>query len=333
MLEHRAWKKHKYVARVEADYGYRYFYSNEDYLNYMSSLSDEEKLSDEYLRLLDSRIDVSGRGSVLKLTIRNMREMSANAKNDTKVQEFMDSVGDMPYPRLLEQVTAEREHKYIARIPTDYGYRYFYTQDELDAYNARRQYQENEPDFMKDLDELDEPSDFMEDGMAVNPNFGVSAFSPDPFASLAYTMNCYNCTTAYELRRRGYDVEAGPATIEHQRINRIEDYWENPVINQINPTESSTADSIRANNPPGSRGNLCVYWNQGGGHSMAYEVRNDGTVVVIDAQMGVYYSTDDSDTGERRAGNVSMLDTSYTEGYIFRTDNLTPREEILDALQ
>jgi hypothetical protein len=69
----------------------------------------------------------------------------------------------------------------------------------------------------------------------------------------------------------------------------------------------------------GARGHLCLYWAQGGGHDVIWEVEN-GNVVVRDCQTNT---------------KLDLIDyTQYCSsfGYI-RTDNLTPNEKCLDYVR
>ena len=60
-------------------------------------------------------------------------------------------------------------------------------------------------DFIKDFKQLKGTHSYDEDLALVNPNYFTG--------SEEWTMNCQRCVVAYELRRRGYDVEALPSTI------------------------------------------------------------------------------------------------------------------------
>lgn len=60
-------------------------------------------------------------------------------------------------------------------------------------------------DFIKDFKQIKGTHSYDEDLALVNPNYFTG--------SEEWTMNCQRCVVAYELRRRGYDVEALPSTI------------------------------------------------------------------------------------------------------------------------
>ena len=71
--------------------------------------------------------------------------------------------------------------------------------------------------------------------------------------------------------------------------------------------------------PEGSYGNFMVYWKEGGGHSMFYQIE-DNKAVLYDAQSNKKYSLN---TIAKHA-NIEL------PGHAFlRTDNLTPNYELL----
>ena len=93
--------------------------------------------------------------------------------------------------------------KYVGKIKLDNGKtRYYYDYDAFRRGCEIYKYQSNEPAFMKKLKETDaeKPTTQKEDASAVNPGHGSEG--------KYRTVNCVKCTIAYELRRRGYDVQA-----------------------------------------------------------------------------------------------------------------------------
>lgn len=147
--------------------------------------------------------------------------------------------------------------------------------------------------------------------------------------------NCTFCTTAYELRRRGYDVLANYT--EHGRtMNHVKNYFKNAVVE----TDDSIVQKLQNMKVPagislenrqtykraaycdyvsarlarygnGARGNLFGFYPQGGGHSIFWEVQN-GKTIFRDGQTGQTYS------GAREA--LQYFAPGRTE--FFRMDNL-----------
>ena len=112
--------------------------------------------------------------------------------------------------------------------------------------------------------------------------------------------NCVLCSTAFELRRRGYDVIAGKAGVGYSAdeytkwfkgakttYNAASTGTKAPTL--PNPKRSaelkSWAESNILSQGEGARGYLSAAWSSYSGHSMAYEVKNN-KVVVYDAQCG-----------------------------------------------
>ena len=128
--------------------------------------------------------------------------------------------------------------------------------------------------------------------------------------------NCALCTTAYELRRRGYDVIASTGTgLTYDGIRSIyknppefETYagksWMGLHDKDLSDNESYalamksrqiTRDQFRRVEKKllaqgnGARGNLCIEYVGGyGGHSIAYEIHKN-KLYIIDGQIGKVY--------------------------------------------
>ena len=126
--------------------------------------------------------------------------------------------------------------------------------------------------------------------------------------------NCMLCTTSYELRKRGFDVHAGYSNTGYmpdELFSKIyKDYKGTTKL--YSPDSELTKDmfgfhktryydtNTRLVNAyknisdaiekegPGSRGNIIVWWKQGGGHSMIWE-NVDGVVKFMDGQTGKEY--------------------------------------------
>lgn len=149
--------------------------------------------------------------------------------------------------------------------------------------------------------------------------------------------NCLYCTTAYEMRRRGYDVQAQQdwiggirgdmpsAMFEGAKTETIYDI-SNRSINEYDRalvTREGTKAMIDtiAEQGDGARGYVGVQWYGGqGGHSMAYEVA-DGKVMLIDCQ-----------TGEVMTGESIWEERLYYADRceITRVDNCDFNKELVD---
>lgn len=165
--------------------------------------------------------------------------------------------------------------------------------------------------------------------LAINPDF--SPFTHD------YSQNCTFCSAAYDMRKRGYDVEASPISLaegyvlddvlswykDPQAVSKstIENFHREKALK--NPKEALTEKEMLSkalkSNGEGSRGHLILYWKGGGAHDVIWEVEND-EVVLRDCQTGLIERT------------FSTLDAVADYTYI-RTDNLEPTEDILRAVR
>ena len=104
-----------------------------------------------------------------------------------------------------------------------------------------------------------------------------------------YSFNCQRCVPAYEMRCRGFDVEAKP-------VEREKDYlsyhpyavWENPEVQRVSSgTGESEIRSQMAQWGDGARCQVCVTWDPktgiGGGHTFIAE-QVDGETHFYDPQ-------------------------------------------------
>lgn len=108
--------------------------------------------------------------------------------------------------------------------------------------------------------------------------------------------NCGLCTTAYELRRRGYDVRAnfsdnGRSVIGlsnfFKDVKILDDAEIAKNVDSTREWTKGVTDLLRSQGE-GARGNFCGQYFFGGGHSIIYEVVN-GDVIFRDGQTGQNY--------------------------------------------
>lgn len=92
---------------------------------------------------------------------------------------------------------------------------------------------ENDPLDVFDFNLKQSATTLNEDMTSVNPEY-------DP-TNLEYSMNCAYCSAAYDLRRRGYDVEANPYPVG-QGINS---YYQGDLESQLHWYKDLTFDNFR----------------------------------------------------------------------------------------
>lgn len=167
-----------------------------------------------------------------------------------------------------------------------------------------------------------DPNASVKDDMKmINREYGYGMFAKaiwdiDSKKSMGHTENCMLCTTALDLKRRGYDVKAGSSK---------DGYYAKDVANWYKEKKQPTMGKFNSiieqlnKQPEGSYGNFMVYWKEGGGHSMFYRIEG-GKPVIYDAQSNKNYTIYE----------ISDHINNSIPGHCFlRTDNLTPDYDYL----
>jgi len=314
----------KYIAKVEKNGETRYFYTQPEYDKYLNGTKKKFTFSGFMKSVIGiikkTPIDeaVVASAKQIKKSIAFINKASKQTVSDIKKRITKrpppPKEAPRPSPRYSRFEKAEekiaKERKYFKKITLSNGVRYFYTDKEYQSYLKRAEYQKNEPDFMKDVQERLDIPDEDNDMAQVNEKY------PD---GIEYQANCMNSTTAYELRRRGYDVEAA-ADSKGYSARDFKKWYKNSKLHFLSKKNSKDSvaviTSIIKNSGPDSRGNLIVNWEGGGAHSMVYEVNSDNQITVRDTQSNTYVSISDLTTRVTRLGYV-------------RTDNLELKKEVL----
>lgn len=333
-------KKVKYIAKVPISNGkYRYFYTQEEYDDYKNSKKPKESKLKSKLKSV-SKFFKNIRNKITKLFKKSKKELG---KTLEKGRKFVDEVifgkkkgkGDS----ILER--AARKVKYIARVKMSNGkYKYFYDTNTYERYLKRMEYQKNEPEFMKKLPKISENKAYTSDEDMAEVNKDYSRYDK------ATSQNCTNCTAAYELRCRGYDVSAAdyknyfknydnasmfrfPLYYKDAKTIRLDDEGKehkSPLNNTLaykryEYDSRTVTEAILKHSGKNTRGDISVMWKEAlAGHSMVYEVDNKGKVTIRDCQTNRTYRVEDI------VDQVNAIS-------ITRTDNLELRKGILDAVE
>lgn len=346
----------KYIKKKKINGKWRYFYNQAELDEYnKKSETGDISLKDRVKNIANGLV-AKGEKFVYNKLFKNKIVKKSNNDLVDKGRTFVNNLFNKSSLNNVKDIVkneTEKKHKYIAKVKTPNGKtRYFYKQEEYDAYLKRLQYQKNEPDFMKGVKKIDKDTvmNAEEDQSATNPKYS-------PYND-KYSENCIKCTAVYELRRRGYDVEAGAKdskqhdwnldnwykNAKHYEIDNdgslkdvsksksnvlvnAADYFYRKATGKYNSHSYTGKDikkALEKNNPPGSRGNINVVWKGGGKHSMTYEINSNGKAIVRDCQTNDTYKTDgDFDVIARNTGHAEIV----------RTDNLELRKEILDNVK
>ena len=142
--------------------------------------------------------------------------------------------------------------------------------------------------------------------------------------------NCVLCSTAFELRKRGFDVVASKAAFGYtfdeygKWFKGAKQESKDPLTLQSSmqvPSRKKGKELFDWVNPKllsqgdGARGYLSVQFGPAAGHSMIYEIQN-GKAVVYDAQSG------------QKKSLQSVMNASVNVGFT-RLDNLEPNYEAM----
>lgn len=200
--------------------------------------------------------------------------------------------------------------------------------EKKDLTEAKTRHGKESPSSLKEMKKQTETLTNDENQAAVNPlyNTGVDDYG--------YANNCAHCTAAYDLRRRGYDVEATPMDPnDPNTIVTIAEWYENTDYKDWNTNSLKSSKNYHEmhektkkellKEPDGSYGHFSVYWSVGGGHSMVWE-KSGNDVVIRDCQINETYTYDEW---------VKKYGSMTTATMTMRTDNRKPSNKILKTVR
>ena len=309
------------------------FYKKElDSVNekYSDALEKYEKENQEYLK--------TPLGVIENAAEKGKEFFSKLFEKPKSLEELMREDTLKEYDEQREKEEAEREEKEEAERQKKGEYVEAQTEERMtlripELYNLLKSLKKDNP--LPDLPLKTKATTLDEDMAATNPNYNTNTKSN-------YDENCGACTIAYDLRRRGYDVavvdedaylKGGNSYLDlltcydnvdlTNLITRvdIEKKYGVDLPNVYPPTreEVSYMEHDMLNEGEGARGNFMMQWINGGGHSISWEVE-DGEVVYRDCQTN-------------RKIDIEEYRTYAKSFTYFRTDNLTPNENVLDYVQ
>ena len=150
----------------------------------------------------------------------------------------------------------------------------------------------------------------------MTPKDDMAACNPKYSKGGVYKNNCISCALAYDMRRRGYDVESAPidtTSAVNGSLSVQLDFYKGEKLETFEvPKDPDVAIKQFTNRfleyGDGSRGMLRIRWKNGDGHAAVWEV-DDGSVMIRDPQNNTIVDLSDY---------MSRAKTFY----YFRTDNL-----------
>lgn len=148
---------------------------------------------------------------------------------------------------------------------------------------------------------------------SVNPNYTSKNES--------YKTNCTNCVSAYEMRKRGYNVTARPATKNHYLSRHPEEAWIDPSVKTASGSGLDDIISTVGNWPENARAEIAVTWKGSSkGHVFVAEKEN-GKIRFYDVQ-----------SGEKISSKIfSYVEEGKT--IFWRIDNLEPSDRGITACE
>lgn len=318
-------EKHKYVAKIDFKKYTRYFYSLEEYREYLKN--KKAKTKESIKKSLDNAVN-SIKSIFNKVSKKRISEIQFTKKSTLLISKYIEKYGS----EKISNIVAKKKPGYLYKEKTASGeYRYFYDEKSHKVWLEKQKYIANEPDFMKNIPKTKDMTD---------PNASVLLSEDNREATNKgwtdeeyKTNNCFFCTTAYELRQRGYDVVA-KQTVEGTYGKEAYDIFKDPKIITFTKDVENNGEELKRQlveqSGPDTRGNICVHFEPYGAHSMAYEISPDGKeVVIVDAQTNENYHLD------YIASLISTKERPNKEdcSMFFRTDNLELKKEVLNLVQ
>lgn len=282
------------------------------------------------------------------------KEREKNAAALTKREEAIEKARQKRLEAKIEtDPKGEKKYKYLARInnPNGKGYLYFYSESTYKQWLERNGGDEEElaKTFGLKKNAMSEEEDMAEVNEKENNN------------------TCWSCSLSYELRRRGYDVEAidtNTGELEDNILSAFKEYgdsshyWDERKKAEAKACEATkefnmngdkdVASKVFANEknrakmaenyikvmersyPEGSRGMFIIQWYAGGGHAVNWEIKN-GKLMIRECQRNYTATGEDAVKYLQRCSgeyNSDLKDYGlYCHAY--RTDDLTVNEDII----
>ena len=161
----------------------------------------------------------------------------------------------------------------------------------------------------------------------MTPNDDMAACNRQYSKGGVYKNNCISCALAYDMRRRGYDVEAMPIDTTSAVNGSLPvqlGFYKGEKLEAFQVPSDDEAAIKRFSDRilkygDGSRGLLRIRWKNGDGHAVIWEVSGD-TVVIRDPQNNTIVDLSDY---LRRAKTF----------YYFRTDNLKLTDKVTEFVR
>lgn len=116
----------------------------------------------------------------------------------------------------------------------------FHDEKDKEEWDRIQKYQKDEPEFMKDIKNI-EPNVW---GKLPSREDNMAKTNPEYWDRKNASVNCWHCSTAYDLRKRGYDVSALAVESEYS-INDLSSFYDVDLMDALGNKVDSRSDATR----------------------------------------------------------------------------------------
>lgn len=292
---------HKYIARIPQGKGYRYFYSKSEYQSYLQGEKPKSiQTPASMFKSITSDIQKAGNQAA--------KEIKKDAKQiaDAGRQTFTNYLRNRGSYDELEEGNHPKNYDELPRQKKQLT-----PEDDALAVNPGRKLDPKLEVATQTLKILDQSMVTKKVCEELTTRYGR-------------LNNCAYCTLAYDMRRRGYDVEASSVSTKTANTSTEIESWYKNAHFQVSGERYSNMSGQEASveiskelskQGPGARGQFCVQWIYGGGHSISYEVDDRGDVIYRDCQLNKTMKNEEiSDyLSVARVGNILYMRTDDKE--------------------
>lgn len=206
------------------------------------------------------------------------------------------NLSDKEKEEKLEELSAEAKKRSEERDEAE--------RERCEAYQEAEKKWKSNYDLDYEFKAKDRDYSMREDAMAVNPNYILM----DP----QYHENCVPCSLAWELRCRGYDVEADGKNGTYGAISQFRSIFRDCESLDVSGGHEGTMQIIEKMKEWGDGARAIINTTHSNGSGHAYNVMNrGGNIIFVDSQGGGLWDSEDGGNIERAMyANLMRVDQS-----------------------
>lgn len=307
-LKHGEWEEHKYVAKVPVGNGkYRYFYDKKEYQDYVKIQTEQPAVMNGVKEVITDILDTHGK--------------YMEGLNDPKTFSELNkktAIGYGDIRDLLEDTSIVNLGRYATDNTKAYTYNCAYC---TAAYDMRRRGYEVVSDAkMPMLDDLTYASELASwyEGSVIHTGRNEDK-------------------TFYS--KQGADCELNNnLSLLNNKLEEADNPFDSLMarLNLIDAEMMLTNELLQYGE--GARGFMGIEYDNGGRHSIAWEIC-DGKLYLLDAQVNQVYTSErgyyieKSSLKSKELSGIQVLLSNVKTIDYFRTDNLEPNKDILKVIK